>query len=195
MRLASQPPRRFDLRRTPAYPAYPALAAVCALAATTACQTQTHATAPTSAPAQVATVPVRATSPAWVTPNASRFPVDDQPLDLNSGYACGGDCPSPFELAAEEKDRAQVQARVDFCVDRAERRAPVQPIGFTVHGTIDRGGASSKVEATQEDAPLDPDLKACVLDLVRAARFTPPERARKERSLWASVQTHKKPTP
>jgi hypothetical protein len=193
MRLASQPPRRFtDLRS----PGYPALVTACALAATTACQTQTHATAPTTpaaaAPTQVASAP---TSPLWVLPRASRFPVDDKPVDLSAGYGCGGDCPSPFEMAAEEKDRAQVQARVDFCVDRAERKAPVAPVDFVVRGKIDRNGESSNVETTSEEAPLDSDLRACVLDLVRTARFTPPEKARKERSLWTSVHTHKKATP
>lgn len=195
MRLASQPPRRFTARDLARTPAYPALATACAIAATTACQTQTHPTAPTTPATTAAAQVPRAPTTAWVVAQTSRFPVDDKPVDLSAGYGCGGDCPSPFEMAAEDKDRAQVQARVDFCVDRAERRAPVAPIDFAVRGKIDRNGGASNVETTSEEAPLDRELRECVLDLVRTARFTPPEKARKERSLWASVHTHKKATP
>lgn len=195
MRLGSQPPRRFTHRDLARAPGYPALVTACALAATTACQTQAHPAAPTTPAVAAATAVAPAPTTAWVLPHTSRFPVDDKPVDLSAGYGCGGDCPSPFEMAAEEKDRAQVQARVDYCVDRAERRAPVQPLDFAVRGKIDRNGESSNVETTSEEAPLDPELRACVLDLVRTARFTPPEKARKERSLWTSVHTHKKATP
>lgn len=189
--LADLPPRRFASRPAPRYPA---LASACALLATAACQPATPAAAPDPATTKLAPATTSvATAKVPVAPlDGSRFPVDDEPVDLTTGYACGGDCPSPFELAAEDKDRKQVQARLEFCVGRAERIEPVPKVDFVVRGQIDRRGSAHKVELEAPADTLPASLRECVTELVGSARFTPPERAGKTRSLWASVRTHVK---
>lgn len=190
-RRASAPPRPIALRPSPRYPA---LASACALIATAACQPAAPAASPDPAaskppPATPATASANATT---AQPNASRFPEDDQPLDMTSGYACGGDCPSPFELAAESKDRRQVQARLEFCVARAEKVQPVATIDFVVRGEIDRHGAARKIVLEAPADQLPSTLRECLTELVSGARFTAPERGGRGRSLWASVRTHVK---
>ncbi len=190
MRLSAQPPRRFSIRRAPDYPV---LTAACAVAATAACGAPAHPTTPaTSAPpTQLASASTARPAQPWTKPHTSRFPVDDAPL-AKGDVKCAGDCPSPFEIAAEDHDRAMVQARVDYCVERAEHVAPVPPKDFTVEGEIDRVGASSKVELAGAD-DVASAVTACVVELVRSARFLPPQGADRTRRLWAPVSTHKQP--
>jgi hypothetical protein len=189
--LAALPPRRFAHRPSPRYPA---LASACALIATAACQSTKPAASPDPAASKppVAVVPTATATATTTQPTNSRFPEDDQPLDMTTGYACGGDCPSPFELASEDKDRKQIQARVEFCVARAEQLEPVPKVDFVVRGEIDGRGSAHKVTLEPPADTLQPALRECLRELVSSARFTPPRRGGRQRSLWASVRTHVK---
>lgn len=202
MRLSAQPPRRFSTRSSPGYPA---LLAAGALLAATACKPASNGTgegpiAPdpvstTAKPKPSATTPTEVSKPG----EPAHFAVDDDPLELRD-VSCKGDCPSPFESAANRKDSAQVQARADWCVRDAERRAPGAPgaPGVTRAGadawlraTVDKSGKPAELSFEPKGA-LPPAIAECVLGLVRDAKLTPPENSGAARGVYARIRTPKK---
>lgn len=180
MRLADQPPRRSTTRRVPRYPALLAGA----LVATAGCRGSSNAEpiAPDPAPVSAVAKPHVAAPP--------KFAVDDEPLDMNVG--CKGDCPSPFELAVDRKDRAQIQARVDHCVREAERVAPVPATEFTVQAEVATDGKVVGPAIDQVDGKLSTGVLSCVVALVEKAPLTAPRGDAGTRGVHARVKTHAK---
>jgi hypothetical protein len=195
MRLSAQPPRRFSTRSSPGYPA---LVAAGALLAATACKPASNGAGEAPiAPDPVATA-AKAKASSTTTAEAPKpgapahFAVDDDPLELHD-VTCKGDCPSPFESAASRKDAAQVQARADWCVRDAERRAPGDPVVAAeawLRATVDKSGKPAEL-SFEPNGALPPAIAACVTGLVGDAKLTPPENSGVARAVYARVLTTK----
>lgn len=182
MSLSKIAPRRFGLRSGPAYPT------LVALALTTACNGSTARPAPDQAvqvPAATASaVPATTDSPPSTAGAGEppRFAADDQVLDMNVG--CKGDCPSPYQMAAGSKDRAQIQARVEHCA----RARAVDKATASLRGKVGADGRATQLAFENEDGALGDPMRNCILDLASKALFTPPEKGRSERILYARFQ-------
>jgi hypothetical protein len=165
--LASQPPRRYPARRVPRYPSLLAGALVAS------------ACTPTSSPRPIA---VPTPPPTFAVDASNAFPA----------VTCRGECPSPFEQAAHEKDGAQIQARADWCVREGARSGePITSARSTLRADVD---ASGHAIGARFDPPgwIREDIAACVLRLVDTAKLTPPEDGESRRELWTTVTVEPK---
>lgn len=190
MSLAKTAPRRFGPR---ALPAYPSLVAVGVALAAASCN------GPSARPAsdqivQVPAVPASAVAPAKVPAHRQpdgelRFAADDEPLQMSVG--CKGDCPSPYEMAADRKDEAQILARAEHCA----RARGVDQAAATLRGKVGADGRATDLSFEHVDGVLSEPMRVCLVDLASKAIFTPPEKGRADRILYAQFRLPREPEP
>lgn len=177
--LASRPARPRSPRTIPQYPRAIAAGAVM-VALSGACTPQQSSPQPTapSSGAPVTVVPAEPPNepmvlageegPAHIATAGMHFPEDDAPLDENIG--CRGDCPAPWVMAINRKDRNQIEARIRYC-DKAARDQGERNAGqLSVTASIDAKGHAQDVKLTPTGSVSD-NVSSCVRELVQSAQF------------------------
>lgn len=97
---------------------------------------------------------------------------------------CKGDCPSPYSMASDRKDEAQIQARAEHCA----RAQGVDRLGAILRGKVGADGHATDLLFESAEGALTEPVRACLLDLASKAVFTPPEKGQTDRIMFAQFK-------
>ena len=176
--LSHRPPRP---RASAALPAYPRAVVVGAFVAglTCSCNSPPAPQTPTDDATVTAVVTAEAPKeplviagnegPEPIAVDGIHFPEDDAPLDENLG--CRGDCPAPYVMAINRKDRSQIEARIRYCDKGATEQGERNDGSVSIVADIDATGHAQDVAVTPT-GEVGEVLVSCLQKLVRTAPFT-----------------------
>jgi len=140
-------------------------------------------------PGHLRTPPPRLSEALWAHPPAFHEDTDPPPL-----VACGGGCPPPYVLAAQAKDRDQIEARIRYCAN------VLAPYLVGVHGklnvraSISAAGRAVTVDSVTQPREAEP-VARCVRALVMRAKFMSEDKWAREAVVEADIGTGESSAP